>query len=133
MVVKQKKVDRLTKVLKSIVDDEDDGKEYLNSCIYDYIRILSCGLMENVEIYIDNSAVRLENNVNEDILLSFDEITQSIEKMTISPDYVNNILLDNDINMNDMCINKDSKYLSQDRNIEHSETERFYYSPEQTL
>jgi len=131
--LKQKHIDKLKKVLQLIIDNNDEGKEYLNSCIYDYIRLLSSGAMEDVTVYIDSNAIKINTDINQDIVSAFPEIKESIDLLSKSPDYINNILLNHDINMNDLCVNKNTRYLSHDRSQNTQKQSRFYYDPEHAL
>ena len=131
--LKSKKIEKLKVILKSIIDDNDDGKEYLDTCVYDYIRMLSVGAMENIEICVEDNILKLDNDINADILNSFPEIIEESANMSNNNKIIDNKLREYGINPDDVCVNSVTRFLSKERVSVEEELPRFYYDPTRAL
>lgn len=113
--LKQKQILRLRTILKNILNDSDDGREYLDKCIADYIRILSTDAVENVEVYIDDVKVSLDANINEDIISLLPNLQASADNLTIDGWFIDKTLLDFGINKENLAIGAKTKNISKER------------------
>lgn len=121
--LKQKQIIRLRTILKNILNDSDDGREYLEKCIADYIRILSTDAVENVEVYIDDCKVSLDSNINEDIISLLPNLQSSADNLTIDGWFIDKTLLEFDINKENLAIGSKTKNLSKERVIDNTLSE----------
>lgn len=127
---RKKSCSKLTSILSSIVDDEDEGREYIGRCINDYIRILSTGALEDVEITIDGETIALENTNNK-LIDMLPHLQSDIDNLSIDRNYINNILCEFDINIDNICLNKDTKNICKcPTHTLQVEEDRFYYDPD---
>lgn len=113
--LKQKQIIRLRTILKNILNDSDDGKEYLDKCIADYVRILSTDAIENVEVYIDDCKVSLASNINEDIISLLPNLQTSADNLTIDGLFIDKTLLEFGINKDNLAIGSRTKNISKER------------------
>ncbi|MBE5738816.1 MAG: hypothetical protein E7354_03735 [Clostridiales bacterium] len=128
--LKQKQILRLRTILKNILNDSDDGREYLDRCVSDYVRILSTDAAERVEVYIDDVKVELDSNVNEEIVNLLPSLQSSVDSLTIEGWFIDKTLQDYGINKDNLSINVTTKNLARERVVEEKKEEReFYYKP----
>lgn len=113
--LKQKQIIRLRTILKNILNDSDDGREYLDKCVADYIRILSTDAVENVEVYIDDVKVSLDANINEDIISLLPNLQSDVEDLTIDGWFIDKTLMEFDINKENLAIGSKTKNISKER------------------
>ncbi|MGN0961098.1 MAG: hypothetical protein ACI4PF_02725 [Christensenellales bacterium] len=128
--IKKKSITRLKCILKSILDDGDEGREYINDCIYDYVRILSTGSTENVQVYIDGRELTIDKDINTDILSMLPELEQKFENLSVSIGFIDKTLAEFGINKDNLCINKQTKNIFKERVKEDNLASRYYYNPE---
>ncbi len=129
--LKQKQILRLRTILKNILNDSDDGREYLDKCIADYVRILSTDAVENVEVYIDDVKVSLSSAVNEELVSLLPSLQTKVDNLTIDKWFIDKTLIDFDINKDNLAIGSKTKNLAKERVLDTTtqEPEReFYYN-----
>lgn len=131
--LKQKQILRLRAILKNIINDSDDGREYLDKCIADYVRILSTDASENVEIYIDDVKLSLDSNINEEIINLLPSLQSNVDNLTIDGWYIDKTLADFDINKENLAIGAKTKNLSKVRTQEEKKQEENFYYRAQSL
>lgn len=129
--LKVKSCMRLKAVIRAILNDSDDGRELIDSCINDYIRILSCGSLENVQVEINGMRVGLQENISELIKSAFPQIKEDIDKMTLNNEFIDAMLVHFDINADNFSINNVTKIRGRKRSKrnEHNNS-HYYYNPE---
>lgn len=128
--LKQKQIMRLRTILKNILNDSDDGREYLDRCVTDYVRILSTDAAENVELYIDDVKISLDSSVNEEIVSLLPSLQSAVDSLSIEGWFIDKTLGDYGINKDNLSINDTTKNLGRERVIEEKKEEReFYYQP----
>lgn len=127
--LKLKECVRLKQILKQITDDGDEGKEYLTDCINDYVRILSSNALDNVEVIISGHKISLNSNINESIISNFPELQTQLNELSLSGEFIDNILTLADINPDNMCINTTSKNLCKERKKKKKADRYYYYNP----
>ena len=128
--IKQKACERLREILLGIIDDSDEGREYITRCINDYIRILSTSALENVEICIDGTVITIDENINSDIIRLLPNIQAEIANIATNSEFIDNILHLHDINCKNLCLNRKSKNIRKRRKQKTGEEYRYYYNPE---
>ena len=107
------------------------AKFYINKCINDYVRILSTGAMENVEVIIDGKVVSMDTDVNTDIISMLPALQQDVDNLSINNDFIDNILTRFDINKDNLCLNKDTKNLATERTKrDERDNGHYYYNPD---
>ena len=107
--LKLKECARLKKIIKAILNDSDEGRDLIDRCIDDYIRILSTGALEDVEIYIMGKKIELTSDIGKAILKNFPELSKKVDELTSNRGFVDTILTLHDINRENMCINAITK------------------------
>lgn len=128
--IRKKSIARLKSILNSILDDGDEGRDYIDGCIYDYVRILATDALENVEITIDNRQISISKDVNTDIISLLPEIHKQVEEMTISTEFVDKMLKQFDINKDNLCINTKTKNIHKVKARKCSSGREYYYNPD---
>lgn len=128
--LKKKSVARLKSILKSILDDGDEGREYINNCIYDYVRILSTDATENVVVYIDGREITIDKDVNMDILNMLPELAKEVENLSISVDFVDKTLEEFGINKDNLCVNSKTKNIQKEKKVSKTKDSGYYYNPD---
>lgn len=130
--LKKKSCEKLRSILLSILDDGEEGKEYIDRCVRDYVRILSTGALENVEVFVDGRTVSLDTDANTDIISVLPSLRQEVHNLTLNTEFIDNILADCGINKENLCLNKTTKNIRRERNKEksHAPQGRFYYNPD---
>lgn len=129
--LKQKQILRLRTILKNILNDSDDGKEYLDKCIADYVRILSTDAVENIEVYIDDEKVSLGSSVNEELVSILPSLQAKVDNLTIDRWFIDKTLLDFGINRDNLAIRATTKNLCKERVLDTTTQEpetEFYYN-----
>lgn len=127
--LKMKECMKLKKIIKGVLSDTDEGKEYIDKCINDYVRLLSSNALDNVEIYVLDKKISLGASLNEDIVHSFPSLQEDINKLTLNNRFVDRIMARFDINSDNMCINKLTKNISKKRTRKIKESRSYYYNP----
>ena len=128
--LKQKQIMRLRTILKNILNDSDDGREYLDRCVADYIRILSTDAAESVEVYIDDVKISLDSSVNEEIVSLLPSLQSAVDSLSIEGWFIDKTLGDFGINKDNLSINDTTKNLGRERTVVEKKEEReFYYQP----
>jgi len=131
--LKMQKCIRLKAIIKAILDDSDDGKELVDSCIKDYLRILACDSFDNVEIIVEDETIKLDSDVSSAIKNEFENIKLDVYNLTINSEFVDNMFARYDINPSNFSLRLNTKSnckIRQKGNI--TRKERFYYSPEES-
>ena len=129
--IKKKSCARLKSILTSVIDDGDEGKEYISRCINDYIRILTTGALENVEVTVDGRAVTLDTDINVDIINMLPALKHEVDKLSVSGEFIDNILLEFGINKENICLNRESKNISRKKEKQQNATfDKYYYNPD---
>lgn len=129
--IKKRTCNKLSVILKKIVDDSDEGREYIDDLINDYVRILSTGVIEDVEIQIENKIISIDKDINNDIISRIPDLKNDINNLTLKDKFVDNILRDYDINTKNMCINKNTRNIYKKKlSTKKKKKREFYYSPE---
>lgn len=128
--IKKKSVARLKSILKSVIDDGDEGRHYINDCIYDYVRILSSGSTENIQVFIDGREINISKDVNTDIISLLPEIEQSVKNLAISVEFIDKTLEDYGINKDNLCINNKTKNIFKERKKCNKHDNHYYYNPD---
>lgn len=128
--IKKKSVARLQSILRAVLNDSDDGREYIGDCISDYIRILSNGSTENVEITIDGRNVSIENDVSSDLVSMLPDLQKSIEKLTVNSEFIDTILEEYDINKDNLSLCCKTKNMAKEKVKSTENTYEYYYNPE---
>lgn len=114
--IKKKFIAKLKDILSSILDDEDDeGKEYIYTCIYDFFRILSTESFENVQCYIDGKEIIIEKDVNSDILNMLPNLKERVDFLTNSPEFVDKTLRKYGIHKDNLCLNNTTENILKSR------------------
>lgn len=126
--LKQKQIMRLKIILRLILNDSDDGKEYIERCVLDYIRILSMEESDNVEVFIDGNKVVLDYDIGEGIIKMLPELSQKYDELKCNNNFIDNILVENGINAENIGLKHNSKNVCKVKIIEQEKKEReFYY------
>ena len=128
--IKKKSCAKLKSILTSIVDDGDEGKEYIGRCIKDYVRILSTGALEIVEVSIDGRAVHIDADVNVDIINMLPALKEEVDKLSLDSVFVDNILLEFGINKDNICLGSTTKDIRKVKVKKEDKRSRYYYDPE---
>lgn len=129
--IRKKNIEKLRSILSSIVDDGDEGREYIGRCVRDYVRILSTDALENVEIMIDGRHVSLDTDVNSDIISLLPELKESVDKMTLDGEFIDNILSEYGINKDNLCLNSTTRDIHKEKEVRvENYGYGYYYDPE---
>lgn len=128
--IKKKSVARLQSILRSILDDGEDGREYIGDCVYDYVRILSSGSTDNVEIIIDGREIAIEKDVSADLVNMMPELKQKIEKLTVSTEFIDNTLEEFGINKDNLSVGSGTKNMAKAKDSKVADSYEYYYNPE---
>lgn len=128
--IKKKSVARLQSILRSILDDGDEGRAYIQDCIYDYVRLLSAGSMDNVEVVVDGKIMSIEKDINSDILEMLPELKQKVDELSISMEFIDKTLEDFDINKDNISVASDTKNIAKEKKKESKSEYVYYYNPD---
>jgi len=101
-------INQLKNILNSIVEEDDEGREYLDRFINDYVRILQSDSDEIVASTICGKSISMDVSTSEEIVSLLPAIKQDIEENINNTEYVDSILAENDINHTNLCLNKDT-------------------------
>lgn len=127
--IKKKSVARLQSILRAILDDNDDGREYIGDCVSDYIRILSTGSVENVEITIDGRDITIDSDVSSDLVAMLPDLQQSVDKLSVVSEFIDNILEEFDINKDNLSLCCKTKNLAKEKKQTSDTPYEYYYNP----
>jgi len=129
--LKVKSCMRLKAVIKAILNDDDDGKELVDSCINDYIRILSCDSLESVQVEVNGIKVNLDENISEIIKSTFPQLKENVDNLTLDNGYIDAMLIHYGINPNNFAVNNITNIVGKKRNRgKRGKRSHFYYDPE---
>lgn len=102
--LKRKIIAKLKEVLGLIIDEEDEGKVYLDRYIFDLLRILSTNGLEMVETHIAGKSVPMDTAVATEMVSLLPLLKDEVELLSKNDSFINNVLLSNDINCNNLCL-----------------------------
>lgn len=129
--LKVKSCMRLKAVIKAILNDDDDGKELVDSCINDYIRILSCDSLESVQVEVNGIKVNLDENISEIIKSTFPQLKENVDNLTLDNGYIDAMLIHYGINPNNFAVNDITNIVGKKRiRGKRGMRSHFYYDPE---
>jgi len=129
--IKRKSCEKLRSILTSILDDGDEGRDYIGRCVRDYVRILSSDAFENVEVVIDGRVVNIDTDANTDIISLLPALKDEVDKLTLDNGFIDNILDEYGINKENLCLNKATKNIQKEKIVEKKDKSRtYYYNPE---
>ena len=129
--LKVKSCMRLKAVIKAILNDDDDGKELVDSCINDYIRILSCDSLESVQVEVNGIKVNLDENISEIIKSTFPQLKENVDNLTLDNGYIDAMLIHYGINPNNFAVNNITNIVGKKRiRGKRGMRSHFYYDPE---
>lgn len=128
--IKKKSIARLQSILRSILDDGDEGRAYIQDCIYDYVRLLAAGSMDNVEVVVDGKTISIEKDVNSDILEMLPELKQKVENLSISMEFIDKTLEEFGINKDNLSVASNTKNIAKEKKRESESEYRYYYNPD---
>ena len=121
---------RLKKIIKAILNDSDEGMEYISKCVNDYIRIISTDGMENVELEVEGNRVIIDSDIADQILFNFPELLQDVEKLSLDENFISKVLSLYYINKDNLCINAITKNVGRKRRNRRMKSQNhFYYEP----
>jgi len=113
--LKLKECAMLKKIIKAILNDSDEGRDLIDRCIDDYIRILSTGALENVEIFIMGKRIELTSDLGKTMLKNFPEISKKVGELSQNRVFIDTILTSHGINKENISINSVTKNLCKSR------------------
>lgn len=128
--IRKKAALRLRSILNSIVDDGDEGREYVGLAVNDYIRILSSGSTENVEVSIDNKTLSIDKDVNMDIISLLPRLKEEINELSINIDFIDRTLQEFGINKDNLCLNNTTKHIKKEKTLKSESESECYYNPD---
>ena len=102
--LKRKVIAKLKQVLGLIIDEDDEGKEYLDRYIFDLLRILSTDGLEMVETHIAGKAVPMDTSVPTEMVSLLPLLKDEIKILSENTTFVDNILLGLGINSENICL-----------------------------
>ena len=122
----------LKALIKAILNDGDDGRELIDRCIDDFIRILSIGSLETVQIYYKGKWIDLGSDLCRVIVDKYPQLQKRVEDLTKNRKFIDNIMEINNINAENMCINSTTKnYCKKRENAKKKQTSSYaYYDPQ---
>lgn len=129
--LKLKECAMLKQLIKAILNDGDDGRELIDRCIDDFIRILSIGSNEIVQIYYKGKWLDLNSDLCRVIVDKFPELQKRVNELTKNREFIGNILEKNNINKENICINNTTKnYCKKRENKKVQQRQSYaYYEP----
>lgn len=108
--VRKKMIEKLKQVLGLIEEDDDEGKDYLNRFIYDFVRMLSYGSCEDIATSIGGKEVVIDGeNVVFELLEIIPDLKNRMEYLINNKDFIDNILYGFGINATNMCLNRSTE------------------------
>ena len=108
----------------------------IDRCIDDYIRILSTGALEDVEIYVLGKKIDITSDIGKEILSKFPELKNKIDKLSKSREFIDNVLISFGINKDNISVNTSTKNYAKERTIKPlnvSDYSRYPYYVEQHM
>ena len=102
--LKRKVIAKLKEVLGLIIDEEDEGRVYLDRYIFDLLRILSTDGLEMVETYIAGKAVPMDTSVPTEMVSLLPLLKDEIKLLSENTTFINNILLGLGINSDNIAL-----------------------------
>lgn len=106
---KSRELKRYIKYLNKIDSDDDEGKNYVYDAIYDYLRALIEGKVQDVEVWLDeNTKITLIENFKEKLYNMFPELNTRLTSMLSDKKFYEDVLLKYDINPNNIALNSNT-------------------------
>lgn len=102
--LKRKVIAKLKEVLGLIIDEDDEGKVYLDRYIFDLLRILSTDGLEMVETHIAGKAVPMDTSVPTEMVSLLPLLKDEIKILSENTTFVDNILMGLGINSENICL-----------------------------
>ena len=102
--LKRKVIAKLKEVLGLIIDEEDEGRVYLDRYIFDLLRILSTDGLEMVETHIAGKAVPMDTSVPTEMVSLLPLLKDEIKLLSENTTFINNILLGLGINSDNIAL-----------------------------
>jgi hypothetical protein len=102
--LKKKVINKLKTVLGYIVDEEDEGKEYLDRYIFDLLRILSTDGLETVSTDIAGKSVPMDTSVPTEMISLLPLLQDEVKLLSQTNSFIDNILLGLGINNENICL-----------------------------
>ena len=107
--LKRKVIAKLKEVLALIIDEEDEGKVYLDRYIYDLLRILSTDGLEMVETHIAGKSVPMDTSVPTEMISLLPLLQDEVKLLSESNSFIDNILLGLGINSENICLSSSTE------------------------
>ena len=121
---------KLSIILKHILNDTDEGRLYIGDAINDYVRILSTDAFDSVEVSIDGRKITIDKDINSDIISLLPSMQEDVNKLALDSGFIDNILEGFGINIENLCINKETKNITKKQQKKKAEQREYYYNPE---
>ncbi len=102
--LKRKVIAKLKEVLGLIIDEEDEGKVYLDRYIFDLLRILSTDGLEMVETQIAGKSVPMDTSVPSEMISLLPLLQDEVKLLSENSVFVDNILLGLGINSENIAL-----------------------------
>ena len=99
------------------------------TAVNDYIRILSSGSTENVEVSIDNKTLSIDKDVNMDIISLLPRLKEEINELSINIDFIDRTLQEFGINKDNLCLNSSTKHIKKEKTLKSESESEYYYNP----
>ena len=128
--IKKKTCQKLSIILKHILNDTDEGRLYIGDAVNDYVRILSTDAFDSVEISIDGRKISIDKDINSDIISLLPSMQEDVNKLALDNGFIDNILDGFGINIENLCINKETKNITKKHQKKKTERREYYYNPE---
>ncbi len=126
--LKKKVLDKLKYVWGLIVDEDDEGKEYLDRYIFDLLRILSTDGLEMVETSIAGKPVPMDTSVPSEMIGLLPLLKDEVKILSETPTFVDNILLGLGINTDNLCLTSSTENVCKTaEKKEETPTYSYYY------
>lgn len=107
--LKKKVINKLKTVLGYIIDEEDEGKEYLDRYIFDLLRILSTDGLETVSTDIAGKSVPMDTSVPTEMISLLPLLQDEVKLLSQTNSFIDNILLGLGINNENICLTATSE------------------------
>lgn len=128
--LKKKEYLRLKQILKNIINDDDEGKLYINDCINDYLRILSGLSNEQVEIFVNGKKIIIDSGTHNSMINLFPSLEEQVNNLICNNEFIDKTLRSFDINPNNICLNLHTKCKCRKREKHKTNESTYYYNPE---
>lgn len=115
--LKKKVIDKLKTVLGYIIDEEDEGKEYLDRYIFDLLRILSTDGLETVSTDIAGKSVPMDTSVPTEMISLLPLLQDEVKLLSQTNSFIDNILLGLGINNENICLTATSENICKKKEV----------------